>query len=258
MILNTNGMNNMQVNVLYAMSFEPRNLKMNINSRQQHTFLYIEKGQFSYRFSKESFIAKEGQLVYIPQGATYTFEIAREKTFCWQVEFDIADSNFSFAQYPQIIEGCDDAENLLKRIVSCYGANDQKSYLCMLSSLLYLCSFVKEQSSEKSGSVSRIRPAVEYIEKHYNENFSIEKLAQLCFMSQSQLRRYFSSKYNMSPITYKNRFRIEKAKSMLLYDVADIGEISAKLGFDSIYAFSKMFKKYAGITPSQFAKNKNK
>jgi two-component system response regulator YesN len=61
----------------------------------------------------------------------------------------------------------------------------------------------------------------------------------------------------MSPITYKNRFRIEKAKQMLLYGVTDISNIAEKLGFDSAYSFSKIFKMYAGITPSDFAKNKN-
>lgn len=61
----------------------------------------------------------------------------------------------------------------------------------------------------------------------------------------------------MSPITYKNRFRIEKSKQMLLYGFADITNIAEKLGFDSVYSFSKIFKMYAGITPSDFAKNKN-
>ena len=60
----------------------------------------------------------------------------------------------------------------------------------------------------------------------------------------------------MSPITYKNRFRIEKAKQLLLYDVAGIGNVAEKMGFDSVYSFSKIFKMYAGITPSDFAKNK--
>ncbi|MBO5726198.1 MAG: helix-turn-helix transcriptional regulator [Clostridia bacterium] len=256
--MNGNELNNMQVNLLYAMSFEPKNKKMSINGRTQHTFLYIEQGAFYYKFAKETFTATSGNLVYIPKGATYSFEVVSENTYCWQVEFDITDVNFSYAVVPQIIYNCSDAETVLKRIVLCYGENNQNSYFLAVSSLLYLCSFISEQVSEKAGSESRIKPAVEYIETHYAENFNIDQLAQLCFMSQSQLRRYFSSKYKMSPVTYKNRFRIEKAKSMLLYDVADIGEIAVKLGFDSIYAFSKMFKMYAGITPSQFAKNKNK
>ena len=44
---------------------------------------------------------------------------------------------------------------------------------------------------------------------------------------------------------------------MLLYGVADMSDIAEKLGFDSVYSFSKIFKMYAGITPSDFAKNKN-
>lgn len=246
------------LSLLIAMSFEPRNKKMRINGRPQHTFLYISNGEYRYTFNKETFIAKSGDLVYVPKGAVYSYEIISENTYCHQVEFALESSDFPVALCPQIIIGIDNAEKNLKEIIENYGVNNTTKHLRALGTLYTLCSYIPLKEEKPSDVDSRIRSAIEYIESHCAEKIDIQTLADLCFMSQSQLRRYFIREYKISPITYKNRYRIEKAKIMLLYDVANIGEIAVTLGFDSIYSFSKIFKQYAGITPSQFAKNNNK
>ena len=41
---------------------------------------------------------------------------------------------------------------------------------------------------------------------------------------------------------------------MLLHDEMSIGEVAEILGFDNVYAFSAMFKKYTDSTPSRFKK----
>lgn len=249
----------MEINVslLFAMSYEPRNKIMRVNGRPQHTFLYISNGEYRYTFNKETFTAKSGDLVYVPKGAVYSYEVTSENTYCHQVEFALESSDFPVTLCPQKIIGIDNAEKNLKEIIENYDVNNTTKHLRALGTLYTLCSYIPLKQKKSSEVDSRISAAVEYIESHCAKKIDIQTLADLCFMSQSQLRRYFIREYKMSPITYKNRYRIEKAKSMLLYDVADIGEISAKLGFDSIYSFSKIFKQYAGITPTQFAKNKS-
>lgn len=240
------------------MSFEPRNKKMRINGRPQHTFLYISKGEYRYTFNRETLIAKRGELIYVPKGAVYTYEVISENTYCHQVEFNLESPDFPVELCPQKIRGIDNAEKLLKEIIENYSVDNATKHLRALGTLYTLCSYIPLKEEKPSDVNSRIRVAVEYIESHCAEKIEIQTLADLCFMSQSQLRRYFLSEYKMSPITYKNRYRVEKAKTMLLYDVADIGEIAVTLGFDSIYSFSKIFKQYAGITPSQFANNNKK
>ena len=247
----------MRLLLKFAMSYYPKNRKMSIKSRPQHTFLYIRDGEYCYRYDREVLCVKSGELLYIPKGATYSFEVVSPTVYIRQVEFEIINPSFQFSNVPKIIEGIENAEALLKNIIENYGKSNPKNYFCALGDLYKLCEFIPEEESKQSDVGGKIRAAALYIEAHCEEKIDVQKLADLCFMSQSQLRRYFKAKYNMSPITFKNRFRVEKAKQMLLYDVADISDIADRLGFDSVYSFSKIFKMYAGITPSQFAKNKN-
>ena len=115
-----------------------------------------------------------------------------------------------------------------------------------------------EKEEAVSDAKEKIRPAVKYIEAHCTEKIELQKLADMCFMSKSQLGRCFKSQYNTTPISYKNRFRIEKSKQMLLYGVLNTAQIAEKMGFDSVYSFSKIFKQYVGLTQTEFSKNKNK
>ena len=231
---------------------------MSIRGRHQHSFLYIAEGEYDYFFDKQHFTAKAGDLLYIPKGSEHSYEIISETAHCVQVEFAIQGGNISFSSYPIKLKNCDNAETLIRNIVKLYGTNQPSDYFEAQSCLYKLFAMLAMQLYKELDKKSRIQPAVAYIETHYKEKLDIDFLANLCFMSQSQLRRNFKKEYKMSPITYKNSYRIEKAKSMLLYGISDVGKTAEELGFDNIYAFSQMFKKYSGLSPTQFAKNRNK
>ena len=247
---------NIWLTLLFAMEYTPYNMKLNINGRPQHSFMYIEEGEYEYHFEKRGFVAAAGDLIYIPKGSVHSYKIRTEKAHCFQVEFDV-NNEVIFSTYPVKLEKSENAVELLKNIVVLFDTNLPANFFIALSALYKLCAILLGKLYKETVKNSRIQPAVTYIENHYNEKFDIEFLSKLCSMSQSQLRRNFKKEYNMLPITYKNRLRIEKAKSMLLYEVANISEIADQLGFDNIYAFSNMFKKYSGLSPTQFAKNRN-
>lgn len=245
------------INLLFAMGYHPHNTTMTIKTRPQHTFLYIVEGEYEYYFEKQSFTAEANNVIYIPKGAVYSYKIISEKAYCYQVEFDINNNALLIDPHPQKVNSFKGIKEHFKTIIDLYNAKNPLDYFEAQSSLYKLCTLIPIKQENQKESFSKIQPALDYIEAHYKDKFNIKLLSELCFISESQLRRYFQKEYKMSPIAYKNRLRIEKAKSMLLYNVADIGETAERLGFDSIYAFSKMFKMYAGLPPSQFAKNKN-
>ena len=121
----------------------------------------------------------------------------------------------------------------------------------MLRIYYYVLSELK--SAENSVPESRIKPAVEYIKKHFCEKLYVSHLAKLCFMSESQLRRLFKEFYSMSPIEYKNTMQMNAACELLRTGKAS-SEIADILGIDSVCSFSHMFKKTYGISPAQYAK----
>jgi AraC-like DNA-binding protein len=249
----------MSVTLQFAMSYVPKIRKKQILNRPQHTFLYIVEGEYLYRTdNKESFTAMSGETLYIPKDASYSYEIISETVYAHQIEFEINDPSFTYVSRPMKIIVPETAEEIFKTVVTLFGSKNHKKYYAALASLYTLCSYIPEKEEAVSDAKEKIRPAVKYIEAHCTEKIELQKLADMCFMSKSQLGRYFKSQYNTTPISYKNRFRIEKSKQMLLYDVLDTAQIAEKMGFDSVYSFSKIFKQYVGLTPTEFSKNKNK
>ena len=102
-----------------------------------------------------------------------------------------------------------------------------------------------------------IRPAAEYIRKNYGESgITNDFLAELCGISTVYFRKVFTKYYGVPPAQYLNMQRMEKAQEFLQSDYSSITQIAESVGYNSIYHFSKMFKKQVGISPSEYAKSR--
>ena len=245
---------NLNITLLWAMKYRPKNLRGDVKSRKQHSFLYVEDGIYRFSFEKESFFAEKGDLVYLPKGSQHRFEIVNKKAICYQIEFDAGDSAFCFFSTPVKLERDEKNVSLLMDTVRLFHTGMLSDYLLALGSLCQLCSVLAGQIHGSTRKKSRIRPALEYLEAHCHEKIDISILAELCHMSLSQLRRYFASELQTTPTAYKNALRIERAKRILCNEDVNVSETAQRLGFENIYVFSNTFKKYAGISPTQFIK----
>lgn len=95
---------------------------------------------------------------------------------------------------------------------------------------------------------------LKYMNTFYYENHSLEFYAKMCNMSLSTFKHTFKNTASISPSAYLNSIRMENAKRLLTTTNLSISEIALSVGFlDPLY-FSKAFKKYAGISPSEFRK----
>jgi len=97
-----------------------------------------------------------------------------------------------------------------------------------------------------------VQQVQEFIEYHYHENFSVEDLAQMVHCTPNYLNGIFR-KITGEPI---HRFilkrRLESARKQLSEPNSSIKEIAYKLGFQDPLYFSRLFKKYFGVSPSQW------
>lgn len=96
---------------------------------------------------------------------------------------------------------------------------------------------------------------VQYIEKHYNQNISLDQLALTFNLSKQWLILRFKKEMNITPITYLNNFRMKKAKELLLQQEMLISEVAFACGFETPYYFTNAFKKHFGISPGIWRKN---
>jgi YesN/AraC family two-component response regulator len=75
------------------------------------------------------------------------------------------------------------------------------------------------------------------------------------YLSPVYISKIFKEETGESPINYLIKIRLEKAKDILLNsDSGSIKNIANQVGYDDVYHFSKLFKKYYGISPLYYKK----
>lgn len=94
--------------------------------------------------------------------------------------------------------------------------------------------------------------AQHYIEQHYMEHITVEKLAALGYMSKTTFNRRFKNEIGITPIDYLIDVRIKRAKLMLKRKENQMTDIAMRCGFGSSAHFSSCFQKHAGLTPSEY------
>lgn len=96
----------------------------------------------------------------------------------------------------------------------------------------------------------------EYIDQHYFEELTVEKLASMCSMSHSTFSMNFHRRYGMTCKEYINATRINVAENMILFSNHDVAFIAQEVGYSDCSYFIRCYKKLKGITPKQARKLK--
>ena len=100
----------------------------------------------------------------------------------------------------------------------------------------------------------RLYPVIQFIENNYsNPNIECRQLAQLIHVSEVYLRKLFKETLGLSPVSYLQRTRIDIACGLLKDSKMSIDDISENCGFQNKTFFYRVFKKWVGNTPLNYA-----
>ncbi|WP_340024802.1 response regulator transcription factor [Paenibacillus sp. FSL K6-1096] len=97
-----------------------------------------------------------------------------------------------------------------------------------------------------------VNQVLNYIEKSYNEDLSLKKLGFMFNIHPVYLGQLFHKTTGESFAEYMNRYRIDKAKEQLRTTNLKVQEIARNVGYWEMGYFYKQFKKYVGISPTEF------
>lgn len=112
------------------------------------------------------------------------------------------------------------------------------------------CNF---ESYNKSYAVKKI---VSYLNEHYNQKISLDQIAHNMYLSPVYVSKIFKEETGESPINYLIKIRLEKARDILQEEkMGSIKSIANAVGYEDVYHFSKLFKKYYGISPQNYRKS---
>jgi AraC-like DNA-binding protein/ligand-binding sensor protein len=120
----------------------------------------------------------------------------------------------------------------------------------------YYVNVLKEskQKASKSNNAN-VAEMAKYIQSNYKKNLTLDEIAEHVYLSTSYASRVFKKVQGVSIVEYISQVRIEKAKQLLANPHYQIEEIAENVGYADAGYFTKVFRKYEGVTPSKYRQN---
>ncbi|MCD8105773.1 MAG: response regulator [Lachnospiraceae bacterium] len=107
-----------------------------------------------------------------------------------------------------------------------------------------------QNAAPENTTIAQIK---EYISKNYkNELLSVKDISSHMFLSVSYVCTFFKNETGKTLNQYLTEYRMERAKELLADPQYKISEISSMVGYSDGNYFGKSFKKYTGLTPSEY------
>ena len=248
----------------YKLLTMPKYTTYRENGRTDYQLLYVASGTATFVFDGEEHRCPAGSVVLYRPNETHFYSYnLKDKTEMYWIHF---------------------TGNKVEDILGKYGPNKQISFARVSNKYVELCEKIIYELQLKRpmfgeitaalflellGLISRgvqtrkdaydasIEEALIYFHKHYNENIELEQYAKSCNMSICWFARQFRNRTGMSPKQYITDIRIGNAKTLLHATNKSIGEIGYMCGYDNQLYFSRIFKKYVGISPRDYREQKH-
>ncbi|MGN0686556.1 MAG: AraC family transcriptional regulator [Oscillospiraceae bacterium] len=99
-----------------------------------------------------------------------------------------------------------------------------------------------------------IRPSIEYINEHFAEKLTINRLADISHLSESYFMKAFKQCAGMGAAQYINQIRIKAACECLRENNCNISQIAFSCGFTNLSNFNRQFRRQVGISPREYSR----
>lgn len=127
--------------------------------------------------------------------------------------------------------------------------------LLLISRCSHTSSDISAPLISQSTKHKKVHEATLYIKEHYNEDLSLQSIADHIYVSRGYLSRIFNEVVGMKLTDYINIQRVNRAKWLLRNSEQSITDIAGSCGFESITYFEKIFNQIVNIPPTKYRKN---
>ncbi len=230
--------------------------------------LYFIKGENTISFNLQPCHVKEGDIVFFNGKELHTGTIDRRNTIYYCIHVN---SNFfhnlvgtEYVVFNTIIRD-PRCSALLESAIEQAQNSDFESLIAVRKTMYeffailakdHVSSILSESDYKRQFKrLDTFNAVLEYLDRNFNEDVSVQLLADHFFISPSYFAHLFKSKTGQSVIEYVNGVRIAHAKSFLEKGDLAIGEIAGRVGFGDINYFSRKFKALVGMTPREYQKS---
>ena len=122
----------------------------------------------------------------------------------------------------------------------------------LLTRLVEECILCAADSRGDTAIPEGLRGMQLYLEEHYRSKITLESLGTIFSMNPCYLQKQFKRYFGQSPTEYLIYLRMTHAKELMRTTHLSIGEISEKVGIESVNYFTRLFKSQEGLTPQEY------
>ena len=142
---------------------------------------------------------------------------------------------------------------ILKKVTIILAETTQYDEVCLLTTeVMEEINRVISNNRFTKKSNENLINAISYIRNNYQHDLSLDTVAKSVFVSNYYLSHLFRDELNMTFSDYVNKVRMDEAIKLMKASGRSIQEIAQRSGFADASYFTKIFKKYHGITPKKY------
>jgi len=260
----------------YVDSHHPR-YRMPFHWHSEWEILRILAGEFVIYLEEEEYFAHEGDIFLIrggmlhggiPDGCTYecfVFDLYGLFRSMDMVK-DYLRPFYRQTQIPKCFYPCGENPAVMRiteELMSAFQPSSERvspeldtvGCLCRLFSLIRkdgLCVPNAAVTDVEMYRIDQIKAVLEYIEENFESPLSLEELSSVVGQNPKYFCRTFRRLTHQSPMDYVNFYRIEQAAFLLSTTKRSITSVAMDCGFSENSYFTKVFRKYKGVTPKKY------
>jgi AraC-like DNA-binding protein len=255
------GMRSDNSTINYSYLLGARDYEVSIYRHNERLFpfvslTHVSEGEFYCEYNGETFVARKGETMYIPEGVLHNVYTLSPAIASWG---HVSATSFKYdlmknARTPVVIRGESSytikgqldvlAEIKYDTVYALYRRDSCISGIfCELFKYTEAC-----KMNPRPDWCVRLQ---DYITENVKEKFNLDELAKMLYISKSSLCHKFKETVGTSLMDYILGEKI-KASFYLLTDGLTNRQIAERLNFSDEYYFSKLFKKFTGIPPKEY------
>lgn len=231
------------------------------------TIAAVESGAASFALASSRHVASAGSVFLIPPAVVHTGESATRSGYVYRVlylepeQVAVDDGPAVIARLPSRPSACPvvvrDGTLIsrlarLHRLIPVPGHALEKGE-ALASATTAVASIVSPDSLAQRRDQRAVMRAVDFIQAHWQQDFSLGDLAQATGFSRYHLIRIFHHEMGAPPSAYRRALRIAAAQR-LLRDNNRPADVAAACGFYDQSHLSRYFKQAVGVTPARYSR----
>lgn len=211
---------------------------------------YVESGFGFFQIDGKTYRVHPGEMFVIPPFVETYYEADREHP--WSYTWIGFTETGSLPTELEPVVYCPSGLQVFQEMKKCDNMeNGRSAFLC--AKLWEVFALLLDT---KQGSVDYVEKALNCIHAEYMNGITVQDIADRVNLDRSYFSTLFKNKMGVSPGKYLLQYRMNIAASLMIQQGKSVSVAANSVGYGDIFNFSKMFKRYYGMSPQGYVKQK--